>query len=235
MLRQIALDTETTGINKYGPKHIGQRIIEIGAVEILNRKITGKIFHTYLYTDKYIEEEAYKIHKISNKFLLDKPKFNQISKKFIKFIKNSELIIHNAIFDVQFINQELKISKNKIKKIEKICKITDSLKIARKIFPGKRNNLDAICKRLHLKEIKKRNIHSALFDAKILAKIFLKMTSCQLSITFKNKNKSKIKNKRKIKKENLNVIYSNKEEIHSHRKIIKNIKKSYKKCFWSKK
>ncbi|MCM0158263.1 exonuclease domain-containing protein [Candidatus Nardonella dryophthoridicola] len=137
-MRQIVLDTETTGINKFNTYYLNHRIIEIGAVEIVNRKITKNYFHVYLNPNRNIDIEAFRIHNISNNFLKNKPKFKDIYKKFLLFIKNSELIIHNAKFDIDFLNYELSLI-NKNIKIENFCSnIIDSLEIARKIFPCKK-------------------------------------------------------------------------------------------------
>lgn len=183
ILRQIALDTETTGINKFGVHYEGHRVIEIGAVEILDRRLTNNEFHIYLKPDRVIDVEAFHIHGIHDKFLENKPIFSDIVNEFLKFIKNSELIIHNASFDVGFLNQELKIFNKNAKKIESYCTVIDSLKLARKIFPGQRNSLDALCERYFINN-SKRSLHNALVDAQLLAKVFLSMTGGQTNIDF---------------------------------------------------
>ncbi|MCW5197257.1 DNA polymerase III subunit epsilon [Buchnera aphidicola] len=191
--RQIVLDTETTGLNNQGKIYLGHRIIEIGAVELINRKFTNNNFHVYINPNRSIQPDAFKIHGISNDFLLDKPTFGDIYKDFIKYINNSEIIIHNANFDVGFLNYELNKLNLKIKKISDICNIIDTLKIARSIFPGKKNSLDALCKRYKI--CINRKLHSAIQDAKILSKVYLRMTSMQKEIDFvsiNNKNIYKI-------------------------------------------
>ncbi|AZP36158.1 DNA polymerase III subunit epsilon [Candidatus Annandia adelgestsuga] len=222
-MRQIILDTETTGINKNGKLYKGHRIIEIGAIEIINRKITGNNFHTYINPERKIEIEAFKIHGISNSFLKNKPLFKDIYHLFLKYILNSELIIHNAIFDIQFLENELYLLSNKYRKISDICNIIDSLNIARKLFPGKKNNLDILSKRFNIKI--KRKKHSALNDALILSKIYLYMTRGQtsLNLLIDNKKKMIINNKKKINK--LKIIYANKQEILQHEKYLKLINK----------
>uniref|UniRef100_A0A1A9Z0Z7 DNA polymerase III subunit epsilon n=1 Tax=Glossina pallidipes TaxID=7398 RepID=A0A1A9Z0Z7_GLOPL len=177
--RQIVLDTETTGINKYGPHYYNHKIIEIGAIEIVNRRFTNQCFHTYLKPNRPVEISAFKIHGISDEFLFDQPIFSDISEDFINFIKGSELIIHNANFDVGFINYELKLMQNNLQNITEICTITDTLKLARKIFPGKRNNLDALSERYGV-NIEKRIMHGALLDAEILSHVYLLMTGAYL-------------------------------------------------------
>ncbi|PLK58884.1 DNA polymerase III subunit epsilon, partial [Candidatus Palibaumannia cicadellinicola] len=134
IIRQIFLDTETTGINQVDVPYKGHRIIEIGAVEVINRRVTGKYFHTYLKPERFIDQDAFKIHGINNEFLEDKPTFAQVTQVFLDFIYNSELIIHNAPFDIGFINNELKMINHKIDNINTICQITDSLLLAQKIF-----------------------------------------------------------------------------------------------------
>ncbi|ARC54781.1 DNA polymerase III subunit epsilon [Candidatus Riesia sp. GBBU] len=226
--RQIFLDTETTGINKNGIHYIGHSIIEIGAIETIDRKITGKYFHTYIKPNRKVEVEAFKIHKISNEFLSNKPTFYEISNKFLKFIINSEIIIHNAKFDVGFINYEFsKLNKN-FKKIEEICIITDTLSLAKKKFPGKRNSLDALCDRYEIDK-SKRVSHSALIDAELLCKVYMVMTGGQIQFNFPKKNDSKFSKKffRKNQEHSrvkLKILYASKEELLEHEKYLKLIK-----------
>lgn len=238
--RQVVLDTETTGINRFGIHYEKHRIIEIGAVEIINRRLTNRTFHTYLKPDCLINSSAFNIHGISNEFLLDKPKFLDIVENFLNFIKDSELIIHNAPFDIGFLENELKIINHNITKIDSICKITDSLTLARKIFPGKRNSLNALCDR-YLINKDKRIFHGALLDAEILADIFLLMTSSQKEIFFKKKNKNNFYKKNKIlnkkiflNKKSLKIIYANNKEIKNHLKNLNLIKKQVGFCLWLK-
>ncbi len=231
MHRQIVLDIETTGINLIDKPYIGHKIIEIGAIEIINKKITNNFLHLYINPKKKIEHKAYKIHGISNKFLINKPIFSEISEKLINFIKKSDLIIHNANFDIGFIENELKIINHKIKKINKICKIIDTLSIARKIFPGKKNDLNSLCQRYKINNsIRKK--HGALIDAKLLANIFLNMTKKQIKINFKKKNNNKIKNIKTNKKKTYILYKINKKENNKHIKYLKYIKKKFKKCLW---
>ncbi|MBK4765142.1 MAG: DNA polymerase III subunit epsilon [Pantoea sp. Brub] len=229
--RQIILDIETTGINKIGFHYEGHKIIEIGAIEIVNRRITGNDFHVYLNPNRVIDVDSFKIHGISNDFLLDKPCFHEIADSFLKYIYGTELIIHNASFDIGFLNYELSKLNHKIQKIENICKIIDSLVIARKIFPGKKNNLNALCLRYGVNN-SSRKFHNALLDAKILAKIFLIMTSGQTSFVFSEKTKD-IKNmihNRKLTP--LSVIFASDEEHYSHELYLNSIEKKDKICLW---
>lgn len=237
-IRKIVLDTETTGMNKKGLIYEGHNIIEIGAVEIINRKLTNNNFHVYLKPERLVELEAFNIHGISDEFLFDKPTFKQIEKEFLDYIFGAELIIHNAIFDVSFLNHELNKTNDNIK-INNFCKVTDSLLIARKMFPNKRNNLDALCVRFNI-DNSKRKIHSALLDAKILAKVFLLMTINQnkLSLSIKKQclkknyiidNTNNISNK--IHKPLL-ILKANKHEIIEHEKFLDLIFQKNKKCIW---
>ncbi|AKZ66009.1 DNA polymerase III subunit epsilon [Candidatus Palibaumannia cicadellinicola] len=230
--RQVVLDTETTGMNKLGKPDEGHRIIEIGAVEIINRRITGNYFHVYLNPERLIDKEAFAIHGISNIFLQDKPTFAEIADKFIKFISGSELIIHNAKFDISFIDNELIRLKSGMNNLNYYCKVTDSLLLARKIFPGKRNSLDALCDR-YLINKSNRIKHGALLDAEILAEIFLRMTGGQMSINFNfEQNNKKINIKNINDQLLLKIIKANEQELIEHYSILKLIKKHSNKCLW---
>ena len=175
MNRQILLDTETTGLD---PKS-GHRVIEIGCVEIVNRKFTGSEFHTYLNPEREIDEEAEKIHGLSFEFLSDKPKFYEVLDEFLEYIKDSELLIHNAPFDIGFINHEIKLHSKKGPFVETIVdKITDTLQIAREKHPGQRNSLDALAQRYEIGGYD-RSYHGAILDSKILGDVYLAMTGGQ--------------------------------------------------------
>lgn len=243
--RQIVLDTETTGMNKFGIHYEGHRVIEIGAVEIINRCLTGKKFHVYLKPDRAIDPEAFNIHGISNEFLKNKPVFSDIVNEFLVFIKESELIIHNAAFDLGFLNNELKIFGINTKKIESYCTVIDSLKLARRIFPGQRNSLDALCERCFISR-NERNLHNALIDAQLLANVFLSMTGGQTKIKFidnvdtgilsEKKNEIKELNKKSCllnSTKKLHVIYANEEEKLAHEKCLDRIQQlNNKNCLW---
>lgn len=175
MSRQIVLDTETTGLD---PK-LGDRIIEIGCVELVNRKLTGNHLHFYFNPDRIVEEGALKIHGISNEFLNDKPRFHENVEQIMEFLKGAELIIHNADFDVGFINNELSLlRRNTYGVIQDHCEILDTLAFARQLHPGQRNSLDALCKRYQINN-SHRKLHGALLDAEILADLYLAMTGGQ--------------------------------------------------------
>ncbi len=174
-MRYIVLDTETTGLD---PKQ-GHRLIEIGAVEVIERTLTGKTFHCYLNPERAIDEEAKKIHGIEETFLADKPKFSEIYQDLIDFCQGTELLIHNASFDMGFINHELRRIEQP--PLDTVCTIRDTLKEARQLFPGKRNSLDALCERLGVNS-SHRHFHGALLDAQLLAEVFLAMTRGQQSL-----------------------------------------------------
>ncbi|RUO38104.1 DNA polymerase III subunit epsilon [Aliidiomarina shirensis] len=172
--RQIVLDTETTGID---PAQ-GHRVIEIGCVEMIGRKLTGNHFHVYLNPERFVEEDAIRVHGITNEFLVDKPVFAQVVDDFLAFIKGSELVIHNAPFDVGFLNNELRLLGSQHGTVTDIASVFDTLSFARQQFPGQRNSLDALCKRFDV-ENGHRTLHGALLDAEILADVYLLMTGGQ--------------------------------------------------------
>jgi DNA polymerase-3 subunit epsilon len=173
-MRQIVLDTETTGL----ATRDGHRIIEIGCVELCHRKITGKTFHTYLNPKRSIDEGAMRVHGITNEFVADKPCFRDIVAEFKKFIQGAELIIHNAPFDIGFLEYELSLLEDRWVAIRDHCKVIDTLVMARDKHPGQRNNLDALCKRYEINN-QHREFHGALLDASILAEVYLAMTGGQ--------------------------------------------------------
>ncbi|MCS3903514.1 DNA polymerase-3 subunit epsilon [Methylohalomonas lacus] len=177
-MRQVVLDTETTGLE---PSQ-GHRIIEIGCVELRNRRQTQRQFHQYINPERQIDEGAFDVHGIGNDFLADKPRFSDIANDFIDFVRDAELIIHNAPFDVAFINAELERLGKAWGCIEDYCTVTDTLDMARKTYPGKRNSLDELCKRLEV-DNSQRQLHGALLDAEILLDVYLTMTSGQEDLT----------------------------------------------------
>ena len=232
-MRQIILDTETTGLE---PKQ-GHRIIEIGCIELINRRKTERNFHQYLNPERDIEDGAFNIHGLSNEFLSDKSRFADIAQEFIDFIRDGELIIHNAPFDVGFINTELKLLGKKWGKIEDYCTVFDTLLLAREKHPGQKNNLDALCKRYEV-DNSQRDLHGALLDAQILLDVYLQMTGGQTDLTFhsvatshgvKGKSEQYINNKHK----KLVVIEPTENELAEHRMLLESIKDKNKgKCIW---
>ena len=176
-MRQIVLDTETTGLEP----NMGHRIIEIGAVEIVNRKLTGRHYHEYVNPEREIDDGALEVHGITQAFLADKPKFQEVAESFLSFVNGADLVIHNAPFDLSFLNFELARMDGVQPKLESICSITDSLVLARQKHPGQKNNLDALCRRYEV-DNSQRDLHGALLDAEILADVYLLMTGGQTSL-----------------------------------------------------
>ena len=180
MNRQIILDTETTGLDF----KTGHRIIEIGCVELVNRKFTGNEYHTYINPERESDEGALRVHGLTTEFLADKPKFSEIYEEFIDFIKDSELLIHNAEFDIGFLDNEIKLVSKDLVPVEKeVLKITDTLQIAREKHPGQRNSLDALVNRYDINGYD-RELHGALLDSKILGDVYLSMTGGQSDLDF---------------------------------------------------
>ena len=173
----IVLDTETTGID---PKQ-GHRIIEIGCVELVDRKLTGNHYHVYINPDREVEEEAIRVHGITNEFLVDKPRFTQIADSFYEYIKGAELVIHNAAFDVGFMNHEFSLMNHHAGLVESYCDVLDTLALARDKHPGQKNNLDALCKRYGI-DNSHRELHGALLDAEILADVYLLLSGGQTDL-----------------------------------------------------
>jgi DNA polymerase-3 subunit epsilon len=176
-MRQIVLDTETTGLSTAQ----GHRIIEIGCLEMVNRRLTGREFHRFLNPERDIEEGAVAIHGISRAQLETEPKFAEIVDEFLDFIRDAELIIHNAEFDVGFIEHELRLLEHPQPKVTDHCKVLDTLSLARELHPGQRNSLDALCKRYEV-DASKRDVHGALIDSELLARVYLAMTGGQSSL-----------------------------------------------------
>lgn len=240
ILRQVVLDTETTGMNFNGAPHIGHNIIEIGAVEVINRRLTGRTFHVYIKPPREVDTEAMQVHGITNEMLADKPAFAEIADEFIEFIKGAELIIHNAPFDVGFIDHEFSFLPNPPEKVAQMCTVTDSLQLARKMYPGKRNNLDALCDRLGI-DNSKRVLHGALLDAEILADVFLMMTGGQIALIgedeheqAKTSSSEQVYQPLNIDTSNLIVLAPDEKELAEHLKYLELInQKSKGNCLWT--
>lgn len=232
--RIVVLDTETTGLN---PQE-GHRIIEIGCVELIRRRLTGKRFHVYINPDRIIDEGAIAVHGITNQFLDDKPYFEQIIEDFIAFIRGAELVIHNAPFDVGFINHEFSRLENKTGTVTDLCEVFDTLAYARKKHPGQRNSLDALCKRYGI-DNSHRDLHGALLDAEILADVFLLMTGGQSSLLDEGQsgiNESSINTGVKrvyADRPALRIIRCNDEELTAHQQRLEAIEKANGACVWN--
>jgi len=214
MNRQIILDTETTGLDF----KTGHRIIEIGCVEIVNRKFTGNEYHTYINPGRDSDEGALRVHGLTAEFLSDKPRFSEIYEDFINFIKDSELLIHNAEFDIGFLDNEIKLVSKNLNPVEKeVIKITDTLQIAREKHPGQRNSLDALVNRYEINGYD-RELHGALLDSKILGDVYLSMTGGQSALDFTandshKKNVEEVKEKTSPRKKLKVIKVSAKEKV----------------------
>ena len=221
MERLIVLDTETTGIK---PSE-GHRIIEVGAIQILDREITSTEFHEYVQPNRKVGESV-NIHGITDKFLINKPQFNQISDDLLSFIKGATLVIHNAPFDLGFLNNELKIIGIK-ETIENICPIIDTLELSKQQRPGTMHNLDALCRRFGI-DTSARTRHGALLDAQILAQVYLAMTGGQSNLfqevadTKSNQSDPSLIKRVKENRDKIKVIYANKNELEAHKNYFQN-------------
>lgn len=213
-MRQVVLDTETTGREL----DQGHRIIEIGCIEIVNRRITDRRFHTYLNPGREIDESALRVHGLTLEFLQDKPSFGDIVEEFLDFIRGSELIIHNAPFDVGFLDMELGRLGKGYSRIEDYCTIFDTLILARKKHPGQRNSLDALCKRYGV-DNSHRNLHGALLDAELLARVYLAMTGGQESLLLQEMRQQV--RKRSNQKRRLKVVRASGPELEAHQAFLK--------------
>ena len=225
MQRQIILDTETTGLD---PKS-GHRVIEIGCIELVNRKFTGEHYHIYLNPDRDSDEAALEVHGLTSEFLSDKPRFKDIYEEFLKFISGSELLIHNAEFDVNFLDHEIKLLSKQLPTVsDSVTKITDTLQIAREKHPGQRNSLDALVKRYEIGGYN-RELHGALLDSQILGDVYLSMTGGQSNLDFSvSDTEQEVKengSSNQLNSElNLKVIELTEEENKSHKEYLLRMK-----------
>jgi DNA polymerase-3 subunit epsilon len=226
-MRQIFLDTETTGL--YHAQ--GHRVIEIAAVEVVNRRLTKNHFHYYLNPDREIDQGAQEIHGISLEFLQDKPRFHEIAKELIEFIADAELIMHNAPFDVGFLNCEFGLIEQK--PVETIAaKITDTLKMAKEMRPGQRNNLDALCKHFGI-DNSRRTLHGALLDAELLADVYMAMTRGQESLMMElNQHYKKNSDATQHNLQPLVIKLASQSESNAHDDYLVSLAKSGH-CLWS--
>lgn len=237
-MRQIVLDTETTGLEP----RLGHRIIEIGCVEVVDRRLTGNSYHQYINPEREIDEGAEEVHGISTAFLADKPLFIDIVDDFLNFIRGAELVIHNAPFDVGFLNHELNQLNQQNNHMENICTVLDTLVLARKMHPGQKNNLDALCKRYGI-DNSQRDLHGALLDAEILADTYLAMTGGQTMLSLGGNNSDGTSNDSNVAAPRmvdtsageLKVIRASNEELISHNARLENINEiSGDSCVWLK-
>lgn len=220
-MRQIVLDTETTGLS---PQQ-GHRVIEIGAVELVNRRLTGNKFHQYINPERDIDAGAQKVHGITMEFLADKPVFTDLIDEFIEFIDGAELVIHNAPFDVGFLNHEFSLAGKRFKNLNAYCGVLDTLELARKKHPGQRNNLDALCKRYDVNN-SDRQLHGALLDANILSHVYLAMTGGQVALFGSEKENDLVMVSREVQRKpldrnkKLRVIKANDQELKRHEEFM---------------
>jgi DNA polymerase-3 subunit epsilon len=234
-MRQIVLDTETTGLEP----DLGHRIIEIGCVELVNRRTTGRTFHKYLNPERAIDEGALAVHGISRADLDGKPKFAEVVEELLLFINGAELVIHNAAFDVAFLDAELARIQGQAQRISTLCRVLDTLALARSMHPGQRNNLDALCKRYSI-DNSRRELHGALLDARILADVYLAMTGGQgaLALAESTASGSAAEGGRAVRAlvrppVPLVVIAATEEELAAHAVMLAVINKaSGGKCLW---
>ncbi|PID49500.1 MAG: DNA polymerase III subunit epsilon [Proteobacteria bacterium] len=235
MTRQIILDTETTGLETKD----GHRIIEIGCVEMISRRLTGSHFHRYLQPDREIDAGAIEVHGISNEFLADKLRFEEIADDLLAYLQGAELIIHNAPFDIGFLNYEIALLGRNLKPITEYCSVLDTLVMARKLYPGQRNSLDALCKRYEI-ENSHRTLHGALLDAEILADVYLAMTGGQVSLVLESRQEHGDETDweeggiRRLRTDSscLPVIRATEAELKAHAERLAAIEKSAGRCLW---
>ena len=222
-MRQIVLDTETTGLSP----EAGDRIIEIGCVELLHRKLTGNNFHHYLNPDRDIHEDAMKVHGISTEFLSDKPRFENIVEEFLAYVQGAEIIIHNAPFDVGFLNAELQRTGKPVFK-EHVNGVLDTLAMAKELYPGKRNSLDALCERLGVSNAA-RTLHGGLLDAELLADVYINLTRGQDALLMEGddpKQAGQGASKVDYSRFNLPVIQPSAKELELHEQVLVQIDKA---------
>ena len=233
-MRQIVLDTETTGLEH----NDGHRIIEIGCVEVLNRQISGSNYHKYLQPDRVIDQGAIEVHGITNEFLADKPRFADVVDEFLAFIDGAQLVIHNAAFDIGFLNAELRWA-GIDKRIEDYCTVLDTLALAREMYPGQRNTLDALCRRLDINNTH-RTLHGALLDSEILADVYLMMTGGQTALVLDAENSGEddpdqLAAASLVKPTSLRVVRAAGEELEAHAAWLETLSKSGADgCLWDK-
>lgn len=230
-MRQIILDTETTGLNA----RLGDRIIEVAGIELVNRRLTGNHFHRYVNPARAVEEGALKVHGITDEFLADKPPFAEIAAEFLDYVRGAELVIHNAAFDIEFLNAEL--SRLGHEPMEKhVLSVVDTLRQARELHPGKKNSLDALCERYAVNNAR-RTLHGALLDCELLAEVYLSMTRGQESLAIDLEVREEISNTTGLSnlsaRAPLIVLYASEVEVQAHEQVLDAIAKEAKApCVW---
>lgn len=232
-MRQVVLDTETTGLEP----ELGHRVLELGCVEIIERKLTRRHFHHYINPERDIDDGALEVHGITRDFLANKPTFPEIWESFLDFVKDAELIIHNAAFDIAFLDNEIKLMNPGVGSITDYCPVVDTLEIARTKHPGQRNSLDALCKRYNV-DNSQRDLHGALLDAEILADVYLMLTGGQVTLGLgdvESTAEGRATGIRRVASDRppLKVIRADHEELERHRKKLDAIDEaSANGCLW---
>jgi DNA polymerase III subunit epsilon len=224
-MRQVVLDTETTGLEA----DAGHRIIELGCVELVNRRVTNNKFHRYMNPDRPVDQGALEVHGLDNAFLASQPRFAEVAAEFIDFVRGAELVIHNADFDVGFINAELRrLGNGAPREIRDCCGVLDTLALARRLHPGQRNSLDALARRYEV-DNSRRELHGALLDAEILAEVYLAMTGGQVSLSLEGNDRSGVARGLDVDAVDrgglkLTVLVASEEEQAAHRAILERIR-----------
>ena len=231
-MRQIVLDTETTGLEHTQ----GHRIIEIGCVELIDRKLTGRHYHQYIQPQRDIDDGAAEVHGITQEFLADKPVFADIAQEFLEFVSGSELIIHNAPFDLGFLDAEFKLLNQGQAKINTICGVIDTILMARKMHPGQKNNLNALCKRYGV-DNSQRDLHGALLDSEILADVYLLMTGGQTALMLSADEQAGSAGQARVnhvsgERRALKVLRANEEELKAHQESLQQLQEVSGQCLW---
>lgn len=231
-MRQVVLDTETTGLE---PSQ-GHRIIEIGALELVDRQPTGRQFHTYINPEREIDQGALEVHGITEEFLRDKPRFEEIADDLLIFADGAELVIHNAPFDIGFIDNELSLTGHEHQSITAVASVLDTLELAKDLHPGQRNNLDALCKRYEV-DNSSRTLHGALLDAEILADVYLAMTGGQvdlgLSLESATSDVDDDHEHELVEHPELFVLRASEEELEQHQARVSDIEKQAGECLYN--
>jgi DNA polymerase-3 subunit epsilon len=230
-MRRVILDTETTGLE---PEK-GHRIIEIGALELVDRRLTGKRFHSYFNPERDIEDGAMEVHGLTLEFLQDKPRFSDVVDELLAFIEGAELVIHNAPFDLGFLDYELSLAGRRADALAGRAQVLDTLELARELHPGQRNNLDALCKRYEV-DNSSRTLHGALLDAEILADVYLAMTGGQVDLGLAMEPVGEMVHAplegRPASQLPLKVIRASEKELDLHRQRLREIEEAGGKCLW---
>ena len=226
MMRQVVLDTETTGLEP----EAGHRIVEIGCIELVNRRLTERTFQSYLNPDRAVDMGAFEVHGIDEEFLAQQPRFEDVAAEFLAFVDGAELVIHNAEFDVGFINHELRRAGSETQDIAERCRILDTLALARRLHPGQRNNLDALARRYQV-DTSGRELHGALLDAGILAKVYLAITGGQVSLSLEaeaDRDGAPYSSVTPVDRDGLTlaVVGASAEELKVHREMLARIEQS---------